>query len=101
MVYRYSHLREKLFRITYNYLGVKLKGMLQVCGGCARSKEKACAVRKKTYTRASKPRENIFCGHDWSISGEFDWEFVLDRRSIFLQPLFVELFYQDQVATTK
>ena len=30
------------------------------CDGCARSKEKPRAVRKKTYTRASHPVDSIF-----------------------------------------
>ena len=60
MVHRYSNLREKLLRITYNDLGVKLTGTLQACDGCTRPKEKERAVRKKTYTRASHPGERIF-----------------------------------------
>ena len=60
VVHRYSHLGEKLLRTTYKTLSVKLTGTLQVCGGCVRSKVKACMMRKKTYTRASQPREMIF-----------------------------------------
>ena len=60
MVHRYSHLGEKFLRITYSALGVKLTGTLQVCYGCARSKEKSCAARKETYTRASHPGEIFF-----------------------------------------
>ena len=55
-----SHLGEKLLRLTYNALGVKFTGTLQVCDGCARSKEKERATRKKTYKRESKPGERIF-----------------------------------------
>ena len=58
VVHRYSHIKEKLFRINYYPLRVKLTGTLQVCGGCARSKAKACTVRKKTYTRASQIGES-------------------------------------------
>ena len=47
------HLEEKLLRINYDDIGVRLTGTVQVCDGCTRSKEKARAVRKKTYTRAS------------------------------------------------
>ena len=47
-------------RTTYNAIGVKLTGTLQVCDVCASSKAKARAVRKKTYTRASQPGERIF-----------------------------------------
>ena len=49
-----------MLRITYNALGVKLTGTLQVCDGFARSKAKACVVRKNTYTRSSQMGENIF-----------------------------------------
>ena len=55
VVHRYSHLGENLLRITYNSLGVKLKGTIQVCDACARSKKKPRAFSKKTYTRASQP----------------------------------------------
>ena len=60
MVHRYSHLVEKLFRTAYNTLGIKVTGTPQACDGCARSKVKAHVVRKKDYTRASHPGENIF-----------------------------------------
>ena len=55
VVHKYSHLGEKLLRTTYNALGVNLTRTLQVCDGCARSKAKAHAVRKNTYTRESHP----------------------------------------------
>ena len=51
VVYRY---------ITYNALSVNLTVTIQACGGYARSKEKACAVREKTYKRLSQPGESIF-----------------------------------------
>ena len=60
VVHRYSHLVEKFFRTTYNALGVKLTGTLQVCDDCARSKAKERALIKNTYTRASQPGERIF-----------------------------------------
>ena len=60
VVHMYSHLGEKLLHTTYNARGVKLTGTLQVCDGCARSKEKTRAVRNKTYTRASQPVERTF-----------------------------------------
>ena len=46
--------------INYKALGVKLTGTLQVYDGCARSKEKARTVRKKTCMRVSQPVERIF-----------------------------------------
>ena len=60
VVHWHSHLGERLLRLTYDAMGVKLTGTLQVCDGCARSKSKSRAVRKKKYTRASKPGERIF-----------------------------------------
>ena len=59
VVRRYSHLREKLLRITNNNLDVKLIGTIQICDGSVRSKAKARDVRKKTYARESQPGERI------------------------------------------
>ena len=36
VVHKYSHLIEKLLRQTYDALGIKLTGKLQVCDGCSR-----------------------------------------------------------------
>ena len=60
MFHQYSHLVEKLLCLTYDALGVNLTGNLQVCDICARSKSKARVVRKKTYTKVSKPGERVF-----------------------------------------
>ena len=60
VVHRYSYLRGKFLSLIYDALGVKLKGRIQVCHGCTKSKAKPCTVRKKKYTRASKPGERIF-----------------------------------------
>ena len=60
VIHQYSYLGAKLLRITYNALGVKLTGTLQVCDVCARSKENAHHVRKKSCKRASWMGENIF-----------------------------------------
>ena len=49
-----------MLRLTYDALGVKLTGTLEVCDGCTRSKEIFRAVRKKTYTRFTKQGERIF-----------------------------------------
>ena len=46
--------------LTYDNLGVKLTDTLKVCDGCARSKEKSCAVRNKTHTRVTNTVEMIF-----------------------------------------
>ena len=58
--HRYSHLGKKVLRLTYDSLRVKLTGMLEVFDSCTRSKAKSRAVRKKSYTRSSKPGESIF-----------------------------------------
>ena len=60
MVCQYSHLIEKLLSLTYDALGLKLNGALQVCDGCARSKAKPHSIIKKTYTGASNTAESIF-----------------------------------------
>ena len=58
--HRNSHIREKVLRIIYNTLRVKLTGALQVCDGYDIYKAKAHDFRNKTYTRASDPGESIF-----------------------------------------
>ena len=73
MVHMYSHLGENLLRKTYNAIGVKLTGTLQVCDGFARSKAKLCAVRKKTYTRASHPGESVFVDNTGPFLEGFIW----------------------------
>ena len=60
VVYWYSHLGEKLLRLTYDALGVHMTGTIEVFGGCARSKAKAHAVRKNTYTQTTNTGEIIF-----------------------------------------
>ena len=47
VVHRYSHLGENLLLITYNDLGVKLTGALQVYDGCEQYKAKALVVVEK------------------------------------------------------
>ena len=83
VVHMYSHLGEKLLRTTYNALGVKLTGTLQVCDGCARSKPKSRAVRKKTYKRVLKPGERIFVVPTIpfleSLIGNWYWIGVIDN----------------------
>ena len=75
VVHRYSHLGENLLRTTYHDLGVKLTGTLQFYGGCAKSKAKARAVRKMTYTRVSHPGERIFV----DTTSSFPERFIGDR----------------------
>ena len=51
MVHWYSNFGEKLFCFTYDALVVNLIEMLLVCDSYTKSKGKARALRKKTYTR--------------------------------------------------
>ena len=60
VVHGYSYMGEKLLRITYNALGVKLTVTIQFCGGFACSKAKSRAVQKNTYMRASHLGARIF-----------------------------------------
>ena len=64
-------------------LGVKLTGTLQVCNGCAQSKENTRGVRKKTYTTASQPGERIFVDttgpFSESLIGNWYWIVVVDN----------------------
>ena len=62
----------------YDALGFKLTGALWVCGGCSRSKAKARAVIKKTYTRASNLIERIFL----DTTGPFLESFIRNRYCI-------------------
>ena len=50
VAHQYSHLGENLMRLTYDALGIKVTGVLEVYDGCARSKTKLHAFIKKTYT---------------------------------------------------
>ena len=72
-------------RTTYNALGVKLTGTLQLYDGCTQSKAKARAVRKNTYTRVSQPEERIFVDTTGpfpeSLIGNRDWIDVVDDYS--------------------
>ena len=72
-----------MLRITYNTLGVKLTGTLQLCGGCARSKAKARAVKKNTYMRSSHPGASIFVYATGpfleSLIGDWFWIGVVDN----------------------
>ena len=71
-----------MFHLTYDALGVKVSGTLQVCDGCAISKEKLRAAKKKMFTRAKKARENIFVDTNSSLpeslSGNRYWIGVVD-----------------------
>ena len=85
VVHQYSHLEEKMLRITYNTMGVKLTGTLQVCDGCSRSKSEACSVRKKTCKRASRTGERVFVDTTGtfteSLIGNRYWIGVVDDYS--------------------
>ena len=80
VVHRYSHLGEKLLHITQNTLSIKLTGTLQVCERCARSKEKAHAPIRKTYTRASNIGDTTGTFMDSLIGNQY-WIGVVDDCS--------------------
>ena len=67
-----------MLSITYNALGVKLTGSLQVCDRCARSKEKSRKFRKKTYNIALHPGEKFFV----DTTGPFLESFIGNRYCI-------------------
>ena len=87
VVHGYSHMGEKLLRITYNALGVKLTGTIQIFGGCARSKAKSRAVQKNTYMRASHLGASIFVyktgPFPYSLIGNWYWIVVVDNYSCY------------------
>ena len=81
VVHRHSHPGEKLMCTTYNAIGVKLAGTLQVCNDWAKSNEKARTVKNKTYTRASQPGEFFFYKtgpFPVSLIGNWYWVSVVD-----------------------
>ena len=94
VVHKYSHMGERLLCTTYNALGVKLTGTLQVYDGCARSKAKYCTVRKKTYTRVSQPVERIFVDTTGPFLETFIWNRywigILDNYSRYSWSFFTE-----------
>ena len=73
--------------ITYNAIGVKLTGTLQVFDGCAQFKAKSRAMGGNTYTRASHPRERIFVDRTGpfpeSLIGNWYWIGVVDDYSCY------------------
>ena len=95
VLHRYSHLEENLLRLTYDNLGFKLAGTLQVCDGCAESTSKARDARKKTYTRSSNTGERMFL----DTTGPFlesligNWHWIWHSRR--LQPFFMKFLYKD------
>ena len=78
VVYRYLNLGERFLRLTYNALGFKLTGTLQVFDGCARSKVKSRDVRKKPYKRASNMVESFFV----NTTGPFPESLIGNRYCI-------------------
>ena len=94
VVHRYSHQGETLLRTIYNALGFKLTVPLQVCNGCAKSKTKACLVRKINYTRVSHPGESIFVDTTGPfpeiLIGNQYWIGVLDNYSCYSWSFFTK-----------
>ena len=79
------HLGEKLLRITFNALGVKLTGKLKACDGCCRANAKAKAVRKVTNTIAEKIGERLFVDtsgpYPETSAGNKYWICVVDDKT--------------------
>ena len=79
------HLGEKLLRVTFSELGVKLTGQLKPCEGCCRANARAKAVRKSTNVRATKPGERLFVDtsgpYPESLSGNRYWIQIVDDFS--------------------
>ena len=81
-------------RLTYDDLGVKLTGTLEVFDRCARSKAKAYAVINKTYPRATNMGEIIFV----DTTGPFPeiligyryWNFLVDDYNRYSWRLFTK-----------
>ena len=67
-----------MLRITYNALGTKLTGTLQICDGYKRSNAKVRAFRKKNYMRVSKPGERVFV----DTTGPFPESLIRNRYCI-------------------
>ena len=59
-----------------------------------------CSKKIDVYKSVILERKD-FCGHDWSITGEFNQESVLDWRSRILQPLFIEFLYENKISTSE
>ena len=59
-----------------------------------------CGQEEELYERVTSRRKD-FCGHDWSIYGDFDWGSVLDWLSRRLQSLLLDFLHEDQVANAE
>ena len=94
VVHRYSYLGEHLLHTTYNDLGVKLTGALQICDGCAIIHAKERAVIKKTYTRALQMGERFVLDTTdplpESLFGDRYWIGVVDDYSRYSWSLFTK-----------
>ena len=93
LVHRYSHLGENLLRTTYNNLGVKLTGTIEVCDGCAQPKTKSNAVGENNYTRDSQLGERISVDKNGTflerLIGNRYWIGVVDNYSRYYWSFFM------------
>ena len=71
--------------------------LLRLC----KIKRKITCSQKEDVHKSVKSRTKDFFGHNWSITGGFDWGPVLDWRNRLLQTLLLEFLYKDQVTTAK
>ena len=79
------HLGEKLLRITFKSMGIKLAGVLKPCDGCCRANAKARSVRKVTNTVANNIGERLFVDtsgpYPESASGNRYWVCIVDDKT--------------------
>ena len=76
------HLGEKLLRVTFKALDVKLTGTLKPCDGCCRANAKAKGVHKSTKTVATEIGERLFIDtsgpYPESVEGNRYWICMVD-----------------------
>ena len=81
----FCHLGEKLLRVTFNALGVKLTGNLVPCDGCCRANAKAKGVRKWTTTSADSIGERLYVDtsgpYPETESGSKYWICIVDDKT--------------------
>ena len=79
------HLGEKLLRITFKSMGIRLTGVVKPCDGCCRANAKAKSVRKVTNTVAKNIGERLFVDTSGlfpeSASGNRYWVCIVDDKT--------------------
>ena len=66
-----------------------------------KTKGKNGCIQKEDIHKSYKSRRNDFCGHDWSIPINLNWQPLMDLRSRWIHPLSLELLYEDKIRTTE